>query len=178
MKKTVKLSALLLCVAGMFSSSAMAVDGYKDIKFGTPKEQVLKSKLCSFEKAPSGQPGVEYYGCSNFKFGGKKVEAAVFFIDGKFMRLAVVQEYDLTPGLLTQLIKKYGDPMELLDKQKFNELESQPNKTLDIMFDNKTVALRLMSDANYNKSALIMYSAADYNDQLIQVQQNSVSNDL
>ncbi len=178
MKRSSKLSVALLCIAGLFSGSAMAVDGYKDLKFGTPKEQVLKSKLCRFKKEHSDQAGIEVYSCQNLKFGGKSAEAAVFLIEGKFSRLVVMQDYQLASGILNQLLDKYGAPVEQPNKQDFMDLESQPNKTVDVMFDNKTVVLRLMSDAGYNKSALIMYSAADYGEQLDKVQQKSMSDDL
>ena len=65
-----------------------------------------------------------------------------------------------------------------LNQKDFDEIDTKPNKTLDINFDNKTVTLRLMSDENYNKRAVVMYSSSDFYNQLAKFQQESIKNDL
>ena len=178
MKKSLTLSAAVLCFAGLFSSSAMAVDGYKNLKFGMSKKEVMASKMCSLVKSLSDHPNTEYYSCDDFLFGGKKTNAGVFFIDGKLMRVAILQSIDMVPGLMSQLSQKYGETESDYEKKDFDEIDTKPNKTLDINFDNKTVTLRLMSDENYNKRAVVMYSSSDFYNQLAKFQQESIKNDL
>lgn len=178
MKKSLTLSATLLCIAGLFSGSAMAVDGYKNLKFGMSKKEVLASKSCSFEQTPSDRPGVETYVCDNLKFGGQKSPAAAYFINGKFYRIAIIQPIDSATIILKQLLQKYGDPIQRPDDQLLQDIYNKPNIQADIIFDNRTVALRLTSDANYNKQALVIYTSLDYEDLLTKSQQESMSNDL
>lgn len=177
MKKTVKLSALLLCVAGMFSSSAMAVDGYKNLKFGMSKKEVISSKICSLQKM-SSDSGVDTYMCADLKFGNSKSPAAVYFIGDKFVRLGIIQPFESATAILKQLISKYGQPEKAPDEQILQDIYSKPNITADILFDNKTVALRLTSNDNNIKQALVLYSVPNYDDLLTNAAGDSVSNDL
>lgn len=74
---------------GMFlfvaSSSAMAVDGYKGVKFGSSLNELNAGKLCTWNKYQKNKTdGMDYYSCENFKFSGKNTLAMAFFIDKKF----------------------------------------------------------------------------------------------
>ena len=129
-------------------------------------------------EAPNKQPGVESYICLDFKFGGKKTVAMFFFLDNKFSRLGVVQPFDSVTSLASQLVKKYGDPIESPDEQRLKDLYEKEDISADIVFDNRTVILRLMSDNNMKKQAVLMYSAADYESKLSEKQESSVKDDL
>ena len=160
------------------SPLVLAVDGYKNLKFGMTNQQILESNICTLQKYDSGQVGVEYYGCEDFRFGGKSIEAGAFFIEGKFLRFAVVPSTDVAVGLVKGLIDKYGQASSSSTPQEFQAIDTQPNREAFMAFDNNTVYLKLMSDENYIQSAILLYTSPSYDSLLLKNQKESVSNDL
>ncbi len=126
----------------------------------------------------SSDSGVDTYMCADLKFGNSKSPAAVYFIGDKFVRLGIIQPFESATAILKQLISKYGQPEKAPDEQILQDIYSKPNITADILFDNKTVALRLTSNDNNIKQALVLYSVPNYDDLLTNAAGDSVSNDL
>lgn len=50
----------------IISLSANAVDGYKDLKFGSTIDEIQSSKTCSFEPLTDYGTGVKALECSDF----------------------------------------------------------------------------------------------------------------
>ncbi|MCP3943498.1 MAG: hypothetical protein GY710_18740 [Desulfobacteraceae bacterium] len=157
---------------------ATAVDGYKNLKFGMSIKQIIASNVCTLEKSESGQVGVEFYGCDDFMFGNEAVEAAVFFIDGKFLRFAIVPSVDVALSLVNGLAKKYGNPSSSSTQKEFEAIDTLPNREAFLAYDKNTIYLKLMSDENYIQSAILLYTSPDYDVLLLKNQQKSISNDL
>lgn len=72
----------------VMSSSVLAVDGYKGVKFGSNVDTLLKSNICSFKKYDDDTTVTTYF-CKDFKFSGSNTVAMAFFLDGKFQRFAI-----------------------------------------------------------------------------------------
>ncbi|KMW74830.1 hypothetical protein TI10_03505 [Photorhabdus luminescens subsp. luminescens] len=134
MKKLAVMLAL-----GMISFGAMAVDGYKDAKFGMTEEEFLSKRLCDFEKfeGDSRIEEVSLYSCSDFSFANKKREAMAFFLNGKFKRLEI-NIGRLVKPVSKSLTKKYGDGSSYPSKEEF-ENALKYNGTMSIGYDNNTV---------------------------------------
>jgi hypothetical protein len=156
----------------------LAVDGYKNLKFGMTIQQILGSNICTLQENDSGQVGVEYYWCGDFRFGGESIEAGAFFIEGKFLRFVVVLSTNVVVGLSKGLADKYGQPSSSSTPQEFQAIDTQPNREAFMAFDNNTVYLKLMSDENYIQSAILLYTSPSYERLLLKNQKESVSNDL
>ncbi|KLU16132.1 MULTISPECIES: hypothetical protein [Xenorhabdus] len=73
---------VIMLTLGMVSFGAMAVDGYKDAKFGMIEEEFLSKKLCNFEKFEESPriKEISLYSCSDFSLANKKRGAMAFFL--------------------------------------------------------------------------------------------------
>jgi len=161
-----------------FSASSMAVDGYKNLKFGMSRQDVLATKTCSFRKSPSDDKGVDTYFCTNFKVGGKRTNALVLFIDGKLARFGFNQPANDALAIMQAMKDKYGDPIDPPSMDQLQALERVPNDSVDINFDNNTVTIRLTTDDDLNQNMLILYSAADFDQKMIALKNAQISSDL
>ncbi|MHA2937998.1 hypothetical protein ACXJY6_06840 [Vibrio sp. RC27] len=157
---------------------AFAIDGYKSLKFGMSKQQVIASDICTLQKLESGQVGVEYYGCSNFNFGGKSVEAGVFFINNELLRVGIVPSVDIVEGVVASLSDKYGPPSSISTEEEFEAVDTLPNRQAFLGFDRDTIYLILESDENYTQSALLVYTSPKYDVLLLENQKNAINEDL
>lgn len=176
MKNSKKLITFIL---GLFlSTPVIAVDGYKNLKFGMSKKQIIETQICDLEKTNSDVQGVEIYTCNNFKFGGETVEAGAFFINNKFLRFYITPSMNVAIGLGQGLTDKYGTPSSSSTPEEFNKIDSTPNAIVYLGFDRNTVVLRIMSDENTIQSAFLLYTASNYEKVLGEMQKKSLSNDL
>ncbi len=155
-----------------------AVDGYKNLKFGMTKDQIFASNICTLQKSESGQIGVEYYGCDDFMFGGEAVEAGAMFVDGKFLRFAIIPSVDVAVSLSTGLSNKYGSPSSRSTQKEFEAVDVFPNKKAFIAYDKNTIYLQLMSDESHILSAILLYTSPSYDVLLLKNQQRSIKGDL
>ena len=170
----------LLIVAFLLTSSfVFAVDGYKDLAFGTSKEQILKNSGYSMIKGSIEQSGVEFYSCNNFKFGNQVVEAGAFFIDEKFLRFVIVVPLDQLTGIIDGLGNKYGQASSASPKAALEAFDSrQPNTEAFIAFDTNTVYLKISVDESGIQSAILMYTSPEYDKSLLKLQQSEFGGDL
>ena len=79
-----------LCTASL----AHSVDGYKDVKFGASKDDLLAANICDFslDAEQAKLPAVEYYSCHDAHLGPYSFLAMATFINGRFMRLVFFKE--------------------------------------------------------------------------------------
>lgn len=141
---------------------AMAVDGYKSLKFGMSMKQVANEKMCSFRviKDDEEEPYLE---CHDFSFGKTKTEAYAYFIDGKFMRLAIaLPDYQAVDTVIAGLSEKYGQPSSSSTDQEFAAIEQTPNAQVYMSFDNDMVYVLQESDEDRVQSALLIYTHSDF----------------
>lgn len=171
--------AFCVFVAVVFCQpSAWAVDGYKDLLFGSAKSDILNKPGYTFVKSEIDQPGVEFYGCTDFKFGNQIVEAGACFVDGKFLRFIIVVPVDQVTGILDGLKNKYGSASSSSPKEAFEAVDAFPNSEAFLAFDNDTVYLKISSDARKQQSAILIYTSPEYDQHLVKMQRQGVENDL
>jgi hypothetical protein len=103
-KNTLPLSLLLGMAA--FSASACATDGYRDMKFGA-STAVLAQANCTMEE-PEEAPVGKMYSCEDFTFASNKTEATLFFVNDKFIRIAIAIPDDDVAKTLETLKQQYG----------------------------------------------------------------------
>lgn len=153
----------------------MAVDGYKNLKFGMSQKEVKDSKICKFNNV--GNEGS--LACEDFSFSGKKTVAMVFFIDGKFVRLGIVlKNSDQFLSVANGLREKYGEPSSPATREQITNVYELPNQKLDIGYDNDTVVLRMNSDEFNSKKYLLMYTLNNYDELSMAEENENNKNDL
>jgi hypothetical protein len=168
----------LAVIAMIATSQAMAVDGYKDMKFGMSKAEIIKMKPCAMYKGNGAPEGAESLECDDFKFGGKKVGAGFFFIDGKFERIGIMLDADKTLGVATSLRDKYGDPSSASTKKQLEAVDTTPGANAFIAFDDDTIYLRMMTDEAMNQAAILIYTSKSYDDKLVKKHASSIDSDI
>lgn len=173
-----KITTSIVLVGAALSCQALAVDGYKEVKFGTSTKEVMKSGLCSFSPADYGIKGVTSLACEDLPFGGDKVAASAFFIGDKFLRLGIETDVDKAIGLRDSLIKKYGPPSSMSPAKYFSAIDTTPNTQAFMAFDHDTVFIRLDTDEQMTQSATLIYTDPLYEKQLNAHEANALSDDL
>lgn len=173
MKKYITTFLLLTC-----SITAHAVDGYKNLKFGSSVEEVQTSKICSFGPLTDYGTGIKALECTDFKFGNNNVEAGALFINNKFQRFVIDSDIDYTEAVANQLKSKYGSPSSMSPQSDLDGVDRHPNRTAFIAFDNNTIYMKFDSDENNKESLLIIYTSPEYDNLLLKNQHQSISNDL
>jgi len=176
--RTAKIIKRLGIFLAIFPLNVYAVDGYKQLKFGMSAQKILDSGICSLEEYGSGQPGVDYYGCDDFKFGGQEVEAGAFFIDGEFLRFGIMPSVEVALSMADGLINKYGNPSSSSSVAEFEAVDHYPNREAFLAFDNNTVYLKVMSGEDYSQSAILLYTSPLYDSKLMTLQKSLMSDDL
>ncbi|MBC3252841.1 hypothetical protein H8I91_21485 [Serratia fonticola] len=175
MKKQWVFAAALLA----FSASAMAVDGYKNLKFGMSEKDVMETKTCSFRKIPTNEKGFDEYYCSNFKFGDKKKKASVFFINGEFLRIGIEQSPDDFESLFTSLTAKYGEPSSRPTKSDLDALQKIPGSQAAVGFDKDTVNLLFTTDEDdMSQHLAIVYTDSNYEKKYVALKSSAIKSDI
>lgn len=136
-----KLSLAIIVI--MLSTQLYAVDGYKSLKFGMSKEEVLQTGMCSFVEVKTGVDWAKVMSCIDFKIFGEKTMLLVFFIENKLLNIIIEVEYIKFMPLVRSIVKKYGpitSPHTEIDHVK--ELRI-PNNMFKYGFDDDTIFLRI-----------------------------------
>jgi hypothetical protein len=171
---------LLLAVAVIFAliaPSALAIDGYKDFKFGMSAKDVEKAAKIPLTRVEQDN-GVTLYQGKKFPFGGNDVDIAFFFIGGKLLRVAFELPHDVAISTLDALKEKYGEPSSSSEKKTFDDVDNKPNTQAFIAFDHDTVVWKVVSDESSQQTAMVIYTSADYDKLLGQSQKKSMKDDL
>ncbi|HHR6128539.1 TPA: hypothetical protein ACS72K_000093 [Providencia alcalifaciens] len=164
----------------MFSMGAMAIDGYKNIKFGDSIEKVLSSNLCTFEKMPneSGIDQISLYGCGDFKFSGKDRMALATFINGKFKKLLINVGNDIDP-LIDSLTQKYGKPSSMSSVDEINKAKAKGDYyLLFINFDKDTVKLHIEKPKDKKEMIFLIYQDSMFDKELNKIKSERIESDI
>lgn len=172
---------LLCCLLALIlpASSLFGVEGYKNLKFGMSLEEVKKSKLCGW--VDDGTVKVQhthFIYCTDFKFNGESIIAMAYFIDDKFLRLAIMISYNDLDNTLAGLKKKYGSLSYIPSQQSIDNFDNSPNQEIWYGFDGNTVYLKLTSDKFYTKTAYLIYTSLLFDKLRKEKQMNSIKDDL
>lgn len=172
-----KLRTISLGLAlAVMSSSVLAVDGYKGVKFGSNIDTLLKSNICSFIKYDDS-PTVTTYFCKDFKFSGSNTIAMAFFLDGKFQRLAITLNVKVD-SVFDGLVKKYGPASSTSTAEEMHNA-STTGKPIYIRFDNDTVFILGQKDLSTGKdNGMLIYSSPNYAKELTKIQSKNIQDDL
>lgn len=158
-----RLSAIILALGSVLwgASPAMAVDGYKSLKFGMSMEQIVNEKICSF-RALSDDEGGQYLECSDFSFGKSHTDAYAYFVNGKFVQLDIVlPDYKAAGTVIAGLTEKYGSPSSSSTEQELASIEQTPNAQVYVAFDKDTVYVLQESDEDRVQTASLVYAHPD-----------------
>lgn len=143
--KTYMLGAALF----LFPISALSVDGYCNIKFGSNSQQFLDANFCDFNKFESTivylAPSITTYGCRDFIFYGKKTIAIATFIDDKFQQIGIYVNKDFAQLLVASLWKDFGKPSLFTGKDE-RERISKIGGAMYQSFDGGTVVIQINID--------------------------------
>ncbi|HCR3209750.1 hypothetical protein F9879_15760 [Morganella morganii] len=168
---------LLGIVLALTAAGAMAVDGYKGVKFGSSFEDLQSAGLCDFKKAnsqPNGQ-NVVVYNCLDFKFSGKDTIAAASFLDGKFGKLVIMVNSPAEP-VIDALAKKYGG---VSSSSTMEEIQNAPitGKPVYVRFDHDTVVFKMEMAGKINIKHLI-YTSPEFDKKMNETQASNISDDI
>ncbi|HGM6655051.1 MULTISPECIES: hypothetical protein [Serratia] len=172
--KSISLGVFLFAV----SSSVMAIDGYKGVKFGASFNELNASKLCTWKKYDGNiVNGIDSYVCKNFKFSGGNTFAVAFFIDGKFERLAIPIGNN-TMSVIDSLKKKYGEPSSSFTSEEFERAQSFGGD-INVRFDKDTIIINVTRDpeTKQDKTHLI-YTSPQYDAMYKKLQEKSIEGDI
>lgn len=173
MKLTHKIGLFLSL--GTITSTGFAVDGYKELKFGSTIEQVKKSKICQSKWMNLPNEGLLTLGCTKFKFGKDLTYGYAFFIDKKLARISVIVPRNKVLSVSEGMLEKYGPPSSQPENA---PKEYIPNTNWDVGFDNDTVIYRLSIDAKGIDTTLLIYTTPDFDEKIKQKNKADIKDDL
>lgn len=173
----IKNTLLLSCLVA-FSASSVAVEGYKDLAFGSSEADLLAKKICTMKKMETGMPGYTQYGCNDLQFGGRTTTAYAYFINGEFLRLGIDVAWSEMTAVSDLIFKKYGQPSSQSTKEEMFAIDTTPNATAYWAFEQDTVYMMMQSDANLQKAGIVMYSAPSYEQKATEVQRAALDSAL
>ncbi|HHE3720917.1 hypothetical protein ROV65_03265 [Pasteurella multocida] len=170
MRKIVTLIALFF----PFMVLSAPVDGYKDLKFGMPLEDVKNNnKLCeSVWRIPADDNPIKvaagFMICDKFAFNTSYIEVTLRFIGNKlqFIELSL-PKYPMYPKneLVTLLTQKYGEPV--VTKEDLLEGKKKKNKNESLVveeykFADGTVSLNVYHNNGKDEPATIYYRSLEF----------------
>lgn len=176
--KKIALFTLLFC--SIASGQALAVDGYKNVKFGSTFSQLQASKICSWKKYEGNKVnGMDTYYCQDLSFAGKPRVGMAFFVDKKFERLAIPITKDINfDALIDSLKRKYGEPSSLFTREQIEKAMSEGGE-VSIKYDNDTVIVGITKDGTTKQeTTLLVYTSKDYFDKVANLQSSALDGDL
>jgi hypothetical protein len=177
-KKSIITNYFLGALCIIYPSTALAVDGYKNLKFGDSIKTVVNSGICTFEQVPSPTKGITYYTCEDFKFGNAHTQAWAFFIDEKFLRMSFDIPVDSAVATIEAMANKYGAPSSRSTPSEFKAIDTTPNQTAFYAFEQDTAYIFMESQADNSQIAYLMYTSPTYNALLIKKQKNELDGDI
>ncbi|PHM22552.1 hypothetical protein [Xenorhabdus ehlersii] len=168
---------LLGLMLSTLSLSSWAVDGYKDVKFGSSVKDLMNSKLCNFQKIPPASTIKELslYSCLDFNFSGKKTMAIATFLNGKFKRFLIGVDSNINP-LIDALNKKYGLPSSMTSEDIMVRALTT-GEPVFVRYDNDTVIIKV-EKSNGQEVTMLMYTDSKFDDEINALSQNKIANDI
>ena len=168
---TISLIALVLIAGNLY-----AVDGYKNFKFGISKKQLIKESSLALTESKLGD-NVTALWTENFSFGSGKVMAFFYFIDDKFLRIAIEVPMDDAVAVVEGLNSKY-EISSRSPQSTFDAVDTYPNQEAFLTFDRDTIVLKFASDEISNKTAMLLYTSPEFDKLLIENKKESLNDDL
>ncbi|MEX9876040.1 hypothetical protein AB7X03_21790 [Providencia rettgeri] len=167
---------LITVCALLLSMGAQAVDGYKNIKFGSQIKDVMNANLCSFKQYRNVNNNDKFltYRCDDFVFESIKTSAIAGFINGEFNRLIIdVNPKKYSPeDLLNKLWLEYGLASGYSQCAKDNSCFTS-GEPLEVYHDNNTVILTEEKNVNTGgSSAYLIYTTPDFFEKLDAIKHN------
>lgn len=157
--KNIGIAVLLLSSA----SSANAVDGYKNLKFGMTEAQVKASNICNFESGEKDSNGITTLTCFDFLYGNSNRIASAFIYKNKLYRFTINIPIESAFPVINQLSKKYGGlSSRSTHSGEWKKLDDTPNFTAEAWFDNNTICESVTNDQNLEKMVLLTYTARSF----------------
>ncbi|MGR6980829.1 hypothetical protein ACUHGC_05325 [Testudinibacter sp. P27/CKL/0425] len=146
------LKTILFAAITTLSTQAMAVDGYKDLKFGMSLKQVKKSYPCKWTAYTHVKNS---WHCPKILFMGENTTMLTTFDDGKLARVAINVPISLSERLINALKEKYTISTYYDENDTFSEVK----------FDDDTVTLQMKkgnASNDYDYKLYLMYSIKDF----------------
>ncbi|EFX7053210.1 hypothetical protein VYN02_001036 [Shigella sonnei] len=158
--------------------NAFAVDGYKNVKFGSDFATLKKANFCTWKKGDDySVKSVDTYYCTNFKFSGEDTLAVAIFINGKFERLSINVNRDVEE-LLAALKAKYGEPSSTSSIEAAKKAATNGGEVY-IKFDNDTIFVSVDHDLERQMDlSSLVYSSPDYSKKFSSVKTKSLEDDV
>ena len=107
-----------ICIFIFVTSTAWAVNGYKDLLFGMSKTQVINSEFCTFSEDNPKKwynwfrdfSRLSVYTCPDRKFGDRKIKVSLTLIDDRLHKITLVHagSIEFNKMVLGLLMNKYG----------------------------------------------------------------------
>ena len=173
--KTVFLTTFLVASI-LLTGNLYAVDGYKNFKFGISQKQLTKECSWTLTEIKMGN-GVTALGSEDFNFGDSKVAAFFYFIDDRFLRIAIEVPIDSAVAVAEGLNSKY-EISSRSPQSSFEAVDSHPNTEAFLAFDSDTIYLKFVSDETSNQTAMLLYTSPEFDTLLLRNQKESLSDDL
>lgn len=144
-----------------YISTIFAVTGYKDLKFGMSREDVLKSGICNFDEniKEANEPWMEQLRCRDLKVGDKKKIAAAIFIQGKLVRFTIFIELSELYEVVKNANEIYGPTSSELG---YLGLINIPGNDVWAGFDNDTVMIRVYTTQDLVVMPYLFYQVHNY----------------
>lgn len=159
----------------ILSMPAIAVDGYKSLKFGIAKDEVKESKICNFTINIPLDTNAEGIGCTDFMFSGDKTVASAIFIDNKFVRFVIDVPGKKVDSVITALNQKYGPPSTPASQDGMKELLARkPLARVQAGFDKDTVLVEMMNNKVSERIYTLIYTVSDFDERKAE----NVKNDI
>lgn len=160
-------AALIACTP---CNTAIAVDGYKDFKFGLSPEQVKKKCPVPLDELPndgwadSFGKDCRVLAAADFKMMDAEREVNFVFTKKGLAIVAFILQAHEFVGVSTSLGEKYPGATLHPSPAEFQKLANrfdavQPNTTLKITYDDDTVILVATRDEAGEASFILMYKA-------------------
>jgi len=153
-------SLLFVMLLITYISNAYSAEGYKDLKFGMSKKQVLKSKICSFKEVPLNpdEPWEILMYCADIKVHGQGGNAIATLVDNKLVRFAI--EFIANPSdVIKELMTKYNDGKVIGDN--ITDFTT-PGSFTALTFDKAAIMVTILVDTGSKANGIIYYIDAGY----------------
>lgn len=169
----------ILLIAMLVSISALALDGYREFKFGIDSKKLTSMKKCSVSKLLS-EDETAIYVCTDLIVGGKKSAAGFYFLHDKLARVTIIvgnTESDFVTTL-TALKEKYGPKYVAPNELEVQAFDIGRRSELYVEWEKENVSLSIKREMIGAIIVQVTYSVNDYNSIYEKIKSKAIKNDL
>jgi len=109
-----------------------------------------------------------------FAFGDSITNIHFYFISDKLLRVGIELPVQKIQGIIQSLKEKYGVPSSASSQESFVSVDTKPNTTAFLKWDNDTVILLITSGSDNAQNALLIYTDPSYEEVLGKKQQKEI----